>query len=303
MSKFGFAITGFIVGAVIAVAVTVAVLGGRFTSELKMLDGKYESALQEKSRLSDELSAAKDSLKELEGENSSLKKQIEDAGMKIADLQEQLKMAESKPVAVKPAEKKPEPAQLTEEEKAKAAEKERIMKAIDRLQQISKIGEPLSNSAILDLGLDENQVANVNDVLKDEGKRMLERLREFAATLGDGKTVDDFKGMNGVEISAKIQQHFMDELMDLRKLPPEDQQAINTGKRHLIAYVPKDGNFYRIVKAFYEERMKTYDDLVVHMDEETMEKFKNTYLNNGDFIFPGPAGYGTGHINPEDFER
>ncbi|MHC4660868.1 MAG: hypothetical protein ACYS8W_04205 [Planctomycetota bacterium] len=305
MSKPAIAVIGFIVGGIIAATVTAAVLGAGHEAEYKVLRDKYDNAVKDKSKLSDELETVREKVEVLEEEKSSLKTELDNLNRALAIMREAAKEPESKPVVAEPEKTEPEPetAELTEEEKKKAEEKKRIMEAIDKLQRIAKIGEPLSEAMIKDLGLDENQAANVSDILKEEGARMLERLREFAATLDEGKTVGDFKGMSGVEISAKIQQHFMDELMKLRELPEEDQKAINSGEKHIVAFVPEDGTFYRILKVFYNERMATYDDLTVHMDEETLEKFKKKYLDNGDFIFPGPASYGTGHINPEDFER
>jgi hypothetical protein len=231
---------------------------------------------------------------------SSHEKKLESKDVEIAALKKKISDTAPKPVA----ETAEAPAkELTEEDRIAKLEDETFSKALKKRRRVAKIGGKLSKKMIEDLGLDENQVANVNDVLKNEGERMTERLREFATTILDGTTVEDFGNMNGTEISIKLQSHFMDDLKQLATASEEDRVAFSTGDKSFIKFLPKDSNLVKITKFFYNERMETYDELAVHMDEETLSKFKKEYLGSGTFVFPGGANYGMGEIDPADFEE
>jgi hypothetical protein len=170
------------------------------------------------------------------------------------------------------------------------------------MKNVTPIGGPLNKNAIEELGLDENQVAGINDALKDEGKRMHERLAAQAARLLPDKTPEQLAGMNDLEITYALMPHLVGDLEALQKLPLEDRKAIQTGKKHFVNYLPRSSNLVRIAHDFYEERQKTYDNLAPHLSEEQEEKLKEKYFATGTFIFPGGASFGIGPLSEDDFQ-
>ncbi len=318
MKNFGIGMLGFVLGAVLAVAVIFLVhpfgpgaeefdklTAEKNAAELKQTEqmgnflAEKETILAGKVELENKIDSLEEELDEVKNENAEAKIELAETKMIIA----RQKLDEALAAAPKPKPEQEQEKELTEEEKKKEREKKELVNAIELLQRVNKIGDSLSETAIKDLGLNKEQVEDVNAVLKDEGERMTERLREFAAELVDGKTAEDFKDKNGVQISMEIQSYFMDDLKKLMALPPEKQAALQTGEKHVVEFLPKDSRLVRIIKVFYDERQATYRSLGSTMDEKTEAKFKEKYLQSGTFIFPGGAGYGMGELTEESFDE
>ncbi|TET34226.1 MAG: hypothetical protein E3J72_14795 [Planctomycetota bacterium] len=307
MGRFLLILAAFIIGGVIGAAVTASIMDEKHKTGYRALEEKYDKVAKARNDIAEELKNAGKEIESLTAamkeKTSSHEKKLESKDGEIASLKKEISDLTPEPVVKEP---EPPAKELTEDEKKKEEDKKKLVELIERMQRIALIGTPLTESAIKDLGLDKDQVANINDVLKDEGERMTERLRELAESLVEGKTVEDFKDMNGFQISVEIKPYFDDELKKLMSESAENLKAMQMGEKHIVNFLSKDSNLYKINKAFYKERQATYDELAVHMDQETLDKFKNKYFESGSFIFPGGttgAGYGTGKLTDEDFEE
>lgn len=178
-----------------------------------------------------------------------------------------------------------------------------IKKIIEIRKRITPIGGPLNKLAIKELDLDENQVASINDVLEEEGTRMMARLAEWAGEIVEDKTAEDFEGKSGLEISVAIMPCIRADMEHLSKLSAKDQRATALGRKHFVHFLPRDANLVRIVRTLHEERRKTYSKLGAFLTEEQERVMKKKYLQSGTFIFPGGASYGVGELKPEDLEE
>jgi hypothetical protein len=256
-------------------------------------DGLVESSAAELAQVKDRLSEKDEQVAALETEKNQLAPEID----KLRAEKEEL----VKTVAAfkeKYSELTAEPAE-TEPENPEALYRKQMEEIGKR---ITVIGGPLNELAIEELELDENQVAGINELLKEEGKRMKKRLIEWAAKLSKDKTLEDVEKMTDLELAYSLGQHVTKELELLQKLSPEEKRTIHV-KNHFIKFLPKDGNLVGIVKTLYEERQKTYGGLAAYVSEEQEKAIKEKYVTSGTFIIPGAGSFGIGHLKPEDFEE
>lgn len=261
------------------------------SEQIESLSARYD-ALQERSeteltKLTDELAAKDSQISELKAQKHELAKAFEN--YRNATAQAPAKTASSEPASE---------THSPEDEDVKFLKE--IMKVMKR---VTPIGGPLNEMAVKELDLDENQVADINEALKEEGRRMYKRLVEWADSILKDKSAEELMKMTDLEISMAIMPQIQGELELLRKEKPENIKAVQLGKKHFVKMLPKDAKMTRIVKALYEERQKTYLDITSLLSQEQEKKLKDEYLQSGTFVFPGNAGYGMGQLTPEDFEE
>jgi gas vesicle protein len=302
-------IIGFVAGAVAGWLFVVATSVKPLREELddvQKIAAAAESGASEFQQKYDGLqNASADREKELRGELEQNRtaldeyvKQVSTKDAYIAKLEERLRKASQEPPTEKTA------AEPGETAKEQPSEEEELVKSIvELMKNVTPIGGPLNENAVKELGLDENQVAGINDVLKGEGERMHKRLADWAAGLLTKKTPEEIAAMSDLEISVAVMSYLKEDLDTLRKLPPEDQRAIQLGKKHFVNFLPKDSNLVRIARDLYEERRKTYESLASYIDEDEEKALKEKYFSTGTFIFPGGASYGIGPLSDEDFQE
>jgi len=170
------------------------------------------------------------------------------------------------------------------------------------MKKITVVGGPLNDIAVKELELDENQVAGINELLKEEEVRMRKHILGWAAGFIKDKTAEELAQMSNIKLGYALGSHVTEELEILQKLKPEDRRTLHI-KNHFVKFLPKDGKLVSIVKKLYEERQKTYEGLAAYVGEEQEKTFKEKYFRSGTFIFPGLGSFGIGHLTPEDFEE
>lgn len=170
------------------------------------------------------------------------------------------------------------------------------------LRNVTIVGGPLNGLATKELNLDENQVAGINELLKDEAKRMRARVLEWAAEFIKDKTPEELAQLSDLKLGYALGSHVTEEIEILQKLKPEDRRTIHV-KNHFVKFLPKDGKLVKIVRTLHEERLKTYGGLGAFVNEEQEKTLKEKYITNGTFIFPGIGSFGIGTLDPEDLEK
>jgi hypothetical protein len=266
--------------------------------ELEKLQTKYDGLVESSAT---ELAQVKSQLEEKEAQITALKTKNEESAPAMKKLQAETEQLielvekyrkECDDLMAGPAEAEPE-----DEEAA------HLKEILSRMRRITPIGGPLNDVVVKELGLDENQVAGINGALKEEGKRMHAHLAQWADKYLSDKNLEQLMKMTDLEISVAIMPLIKEERELLAKRNPEDIKAMQLGEKHFIKLLPKDSKMREIVKSFYEERQKTYENMIPYLSPEEEKAVKEKYIQSATFMFPGNAGYGTGHLTPEDFEE
>ncbi len=310
---------GIILGLVIGLVVGAA--GGWFLSQFTTVKGLEKQLADEKALSktnSDQLEKLKTDYEELSksseadlalaGEKLAGKDtrigELEAANAETASKMDKLKAENDKLLAAVEEYKKKygEVVEETAEKKPVNPDEEYGKKVQELFKRITPVGGPLNPLAVKELGLDEGQVAGINDLLKDEAGRMRKRLLEWAAELIEGKTAEELGQLSELKLAYEVGRHVSDEIEQVQKLKPEQLRTLHI-ENHFIKFLPKDAKLVRIARSLYEERKKTYGGLAAYLSEEQEKTFKEKYFQSGTFVFPHMGSFGIGNLTDEDFQK
>ena len=203
---------------------------------------------------------------------------------------------ESQEAGTEPPEKAPDTAEkLTQEEFLK-----QLQKALKRYANTIPVGGELPESAKEELSLNENQASGISDALKNEAERLKQVLAEFYRDNCTAGANEDLSSVSSSQILIKMLPKMIPDLQKTAQLSALEQLQLVKGERSLLEWIPRDGFTARLAYELYKGRQKTYEELAVFLDEESLKKFTNKYLMPNAFYFPGNFNLNFGEVNWEE---
>lgn len=163
---------------------------------------------------------------------------------------------------------------------------------------ILRVGQQLSEAVIAELGLDEQTVARINALLKDESARAMQVLAQFLQE-NMPNPPGNLSELGMAQLLEKVIDELADELELMAQLPTEDKIKLARGSKDVLDYLGRDSRVVTLNHELYQVRQGTYQSLECELESGKLQVFKQKYLPPNDFLFDGGMDFAFGKIDWE----